>query len=87
MCRSEDFHHHVVERVHEADSGPPAAFADPALFLAGGDASLRDEKGKSTVTTSTSGTKTTFRGAHGRMTGTAMQSSRGKTNFRDSQVR
>lgn len=66
---------------------PVLSFADPASSLAGKNATLRDEKGKSSTTTSTSGSKTTFRDAQGRMTGTATQSNVGKTTFRDAQGR
>jgi hypothetical protein len=50
---------------------PVLVLADPASSLTGKSATLRDEKGKSTTTTSTSGTKTTFRDASGRLTETA----------------
>lgn len=43
---------------------PVLAFADTASSLAGKTATLRDEKGKASTTSSTSGTKTTFRDAH-----------------------
>lgn len=66
---------------------PVLAFADPASSIAGKNASLRDEKGKSTTTASTSGSKTTFRDAQGRMTRTATQSSSGTTTFRNAQGR
>jgi uncharacterized protein YdeI (BOF family) len=66
---------------------PALAFADHFVALAGKDSTIRDQNGRVTVKTTSSGAKTIFRDDKGRLSGSLEQSKSGKTTFRDAQGR